>query len=58
MSVVDIVLNIIDIVEVVDQCKKMCEKLNGPIKGSYKSSEIIHQKVKKEEEPSRNALRL
>lgn len=36
MSVVDIVLEIFDIVDVVEQCKTMCDKLDGPIKASYK----------------------
>lgn len=37
MSVVDVVLNIIDIVDVVKQCEKMCDELNTTIKESYKS---------------------
>jgi hypothetical protein len=37
MSVVDVVLNVIDIVDVVQQCKKMCDELNGTIKDAYKS---------------------
>lgn len=36
MSVVDVVLDVIDIVDVVKQSKEMCDKLNGPIKDSYK----------------------
>jgi hypothetical protein len=37
MSVIDVVLNIIDIVDVVEQCKTMCDKLSGDIKSSYLS---------------------
>ncbi len=37
MSVVDAVLDIIGIVDVVEQCKKMCDELNTAIKESYKS---------------------
>ena len=37
MSVIDVVLNIIDIVDVVEQCKTMCDKLNGDIRTSYLS---------------------
>lgn len=37
MSVVDVVLNIIDIVDVVKQCNTMCDKLDGDIKQSYLS---------------------
>jgi len=36
MSVVDIVLNIYDIVNVVEQCNAMCLKLKGEIRDSYK----------------------
>ncbi len=35
MSVTDIVFNILDIVDVVKQCNKMCDQLQGPIKQSY-----------------------
>lgn len=37
MSVVDVILNILDIVDVVEQCRKMCDELNGKIKESYKA---------------------
>ena len=36
MSVVDVIFEVIDIVDVVEQCKAMCDKLEGPIKQSYK----------------------
>jgi hypothetical protein len=37
MSVVDIYFNILSIIDVVKQCKEMCNKLDGPIKESYRS---------------------
>lgn len=36
MSVVDTVLNVLDIIDVVQQTKEMCTKLDGSIKQSYK----------------------
>ncbi|MBB3699498.1 hypothetical protein KMW28_24765 [Flammeovirga yaeyamensis] len=36
MSVVDVVFNILDIVHVVEQCKKMCSELENTIKPKYK----------------------
>jgi len=35
MSVADVVFEILDIENVVTQCEKMCDQLNGPIKQSY-----------------------
>lgn len=35
MSVADVVFDILDIENVVTQCEKMCDQLNGPIKQSY-----------------------
>lgn len=37
MSIIDVFFQVLDIVDVVQQCKRMCDELNGPIRDSYKS---------------------
>ncbi len=37
MSVVDAIFQVLDIIDVVEQCSKMCDELNGTIRQNYKN---------------------